>query len=513
MSSQTTPTHGSDRTAGANGATTGSAMADSIPAAVWGIAAVITFGGFASGLDTSLVNVGLNIIGRDLSASLASTQWITSAYLLALASALPLAGWLSRRIGSGRLWIASLGLFTIASGLCALAPSIGWLVGCRVLQGAAGGLLVSAGITILAEVAGPARMGRILAITGVPTVLAPALGPTIAALLLAQLSWPWLFVINLPIGVVGVALGLRFIPRGEHSASTPLDLPGFLLVASGLPLLTYGITEAGHRQTLTAMAVLLPLLAGVLALALFVRRCLGREFPLLDPRLFTNRVYAAAAAQMTFGGAALFGGQIVMPLYFQLQRHAPIVATGLLLLPFGLGAAATFPLAGRLTDRYGGGRVAATGLAITTLVTIPMALLGSNTSLVTVDALQLLRGIGLALCGAPVMAAAMAAVSRHQLADASATISILSRVGGALGSALFVVILTNNLTPTASDAATTVVTTAAFHTTFWWLAAAGIAALAGAGWLVAEQHREQHREHRRPSLATATDHITTTREN
>ncbi|MDQ2707820.1 MAG: DHA2 family efflux MFS transporter permease subunit [Actinomycetota bacterium] len=475
----------------ANSASSTVAGVRSIPPAVWGIAAVITFGGFMSGLDTSLVNVGLDTIGANLGASLATAQWITSGYLLALAAALPASGWLSGRWGSGRLWLWSLGGFTAASGLCAFAPSIELLVAARVLQGVAGGLLVTAGITILAQAAGKDRMGRILAITGVPTVLAPALGPTVGALLLAHLSWPWLFVINLPIGVVGLLLGRWFVPTGDTTPASPLDWPGLLLVAAGLPLLTYGITEAAQQQNLTDPGAVVSLLGGVLAVAVFVRRSLHQRFPLLDLRVFTSRVYTAAAAQMVFGGAALFGGQIVMPLYFQLQRQASIVDTGLLLLPFGLAAAATFPIGGRLTDRYGGGRVAAAGLALTAAVTIPLALLTPDANLVVVEALQIPRGIGLALAGAPVIAAAMAAVARHQLADASAQISIISRVGGALGSALLVVILTNNLPHGASGAATA----GAFHTTFWWLSIASIAALGGAGWLVIEQHRQTSSSH------------------
>lgn len=490
--------------ANANGAITSGSTAGAttarvrpIPASVWRLAAVITFGAFMSGLDTSLVNVGLDTIGANLGASLASTQWITSGHLLALAAALPASGWLSGRFGSGRLWLWALGGFTAASGLCAIAPSIALLVCARVLQGVAGGLLVTAGITILAQAAGKDQMGRILAITGVPTVLAPALGPTVGALLLAHLSWPWLFVINLPIGVVGLLLGRRFVPRGDKKVTSPLDWPGLLLVAAGLPLLTYGITEVAQHQNLTDPGALVPLLAGVIALAVFVARSLRRPFPLLDLRVFTNRVYTAAAAQMVFGGAALFGGQIVMPLYFQLQRQASIVDTGLLLLPFGLAAAATFPIGGRLTDRYGGGRVAAVGLALTAAVTIPLALLAPNANLVVVEALQIPRGIGLAMAGAPVIAAAMATVARHQLADASAQISIISRVGGALGSALLVVILTNNLPHGASGAATA----GAFHTTFWWLSIASIAALGGAGWLVIEQHRQRSTP-RLPSTST-----------
>jgi EmrB/QacA subfamily drug resistance transporter len=452
---------------------------------VWGVAAVVTFGAFMSGLDTSLVNVGLDTIGRDIHAPLASTQWVTSAYLLALAGALPASGWLCRRVGSGRLWLWSIAGFTLASGLCALAPGVEVLVACRVLQGIAGGLLVSAGITVLAELAGPGRMGRILSITGVPTVLAPALGPTIGALLLAHASWPWLFVINLPIGAAAVALGPRFVPLGDRAATTPIDIPALLLIAAGLPLLTYGITESAQHQSLTAAPAGLPLLAGVVTLALFARRSLHRTSPLLDLRLFTNPVYTAATVEMIFGGAALFGGQIVMPLYFQLQRQRPIVNTGLLLLPFGLGAASAFPVAGWLTDRYGGGRVATGGVAVTALVTIPMALLGPNANLILVEALQVLRGMGLALAGAPVIAAAMAAANQSQLADASAVINVVSRVGGAIGSALLVVILANNLAHSATGPATS----AAFHTTFWWLAVAAFAALIAAAWLATKQQQ------------------------
>jgi nitrate/nitrite transporter NarK len=249
--------------------------------------------------------------------------------------------------------------------------------------------------------------------------------------------------------------------------------------------LIFGITQAAELQTVLAVTVLAPLLAGITALALFTRRCLRRESPLLDLRLVRNRVYAAASFEVLFNGAALFGGMIVMPLYFQLQRQASIVETGLLLMAFSLGAAATFPIAGRLTDRYGGGIVAAVGLIVTVASTIPFALLPADANLVLVEALQLVRGVGLALAGMPVVSAAFATVKRHQLDDATAQINILSRVGGALGSALFVVILANNLPAQAVGAASA----DAFHIIFWWLTAAALAALGASGWLVAEQHR------------------------
>lgn len=462
----------------------------SIPRRVWVIAAVITFGAFMSGLDTSLVNVGLDTISHDLHTDLAFTQWISSGYLLALAAALPVSGWASRRIGAGRVWLLALGLFTVTSGLCAAAPSINLLVAFRVLQGLSGGLLVSAGIAILAQCAGREAMGRVLSITGVPTVLAPALGPTVGAWLLAHLSWPWLFVINVPIGLLGLVLGLRFVPRGDHGNAAQLDLPALILIVAGLPLLTYGITEAAQQQSLTAPAVIIALIGGVIALIAFVLRSLRQANPLLELRLYRNRVFTAATCLMLFRSIALFGGQIVMPLYFQLQQQRSIIDTGLLLLHFGLGAAATFPIAGRLTDRYSAGRVSTTGLVIVTLATIPMALLGIEANLVLIEALQVLRGIGLAFAGAPVMAAAMSAVDRHQLDDASAQVNVIARVGGALGSALMVIILTNRLPANTTG----IRAVGPFHTTFWWLSGASLIACAGATWLTIEQSRSSHHE-------------------
>lgn len=472
-----------------------------IPASVWRLAAVIAFGAVMAGLDTSVANVGLDAISQSLDSSLASVQWVTSAYLLALAGALPACGWLSRQIGAGRLWLWALAAFTLTSGLCAIAPNVQALIVFRVLQGIAGGLLIPAGMTVLGQAAGPARMGRVMATSAVPAIIAPAAGPVIGALLIANLSWHWLFLINLPIGALGMIFAWRTVPRGERVAGDRIDLPGLLLVGVGLPLLIYGITAAAQQGTLVDPGVLVPMLSGIAALVAFTRRSLRRESPLLDLRLVTNRVYAAASVEVLFTGAALFGGMIVMPLYFLLHREAGIIDTGLLLMAFSLGAAATFPIAGRLTDRYGGGVVTVAGLIVTVASTIPLALLPADANLVGVEALQVMRGIGLALAGMPGVAAAFATVERHQLPDATSQINILSRVGGALGSAVFVVVLTNNLPMAVSGAATT----AAFHTTFWWLTAAAVAALAGAGWLAVEQ--------RRATPAMTSQHTVATREN
>jgi EmrB/QacA subfamily drug resistance transporter len=381
------------------------------------------------------------------------------------------------------VWICSLGAFTLASGLCAVSSGVTALIVFRAFQGVAGGLLISVGMAILADAAGRERMGRVMAMVSVPTVLAPALGPTIGALLIAQLSWRWLFVLNVPIGIIALVLGLRFVPRGEQNATARLDVAGLLLVTTGLPLLIYGITAAAQYSTWGNLAADLSLVGGIAALAAFARRSLQRHDPLLELRLFANLAYTAANATRFLTGISLFGSVIIMPLYFQIQRAEPIISTGLFMLAFELAAILVFPLAGYLGDRLGSGPVITAGLVLNAAAIIPMALLGTDASLAGIEALQAVRGIGLALAGPTAVAATMAAVDRRHLPDASAQGNIFSRVGGALGSAVLVVILAGSLAPGARGAAAT----SAFHTTFWWLTTVAILGVCAAMWLAAEQ--------------------------
>jgi len=456
---------------------------DAIPREVWRVAFVVVLGAFMAGLDTSLVNVGLSTISRELHSTLAATQWVTSGYLVALAAVLPISSWLSRRIGAGRLWLGALVVFTLASALCALAPNLGFLVVTRLLQGAAGGLLVPAGQTILGGVAGPSRMGRVMNTAGTAVVLAPAIGPAVGGLMIASLSWHWLFLLNIPIGVVALVLGLRFIPRGETGTAGKLDTLGLVLLSTGLPLVTYGIIAGTSDRSITTSSVLATLPLGVLALtgfALHVRHANRLGEPLIvDVTLLRDRVYAAAQGTVFFTGARLFGGLIILPLYFEQLRGKGVVGTGLLLLSYGAGAALALRQGGKLTDRIGGGPTVTIGLIVVIATTVPFVFLPGNASLILVEVLMFLRGTGVSFSGLPAMSSAFAAVTRDELPDATATANMLQRIGGSLGSALFVVVLTD-FHP---------IDITAFHTVFAALTATAVLALAASLWLTLEQRR------------------------
>ncbi|GAB7042885.1 MULTISPECIES: MFS transporter [Catenuloplanes] len=398
-----------------------------VPWAVWRVALVVSGGAFLSTLDAAVVGVGLEALGRELGAGLGRAQWVATGYLLAFAAVLPAGGWLMRRAGTERLWLGGMAAFLAASAGCALAGGVEWLIALRVLQGVAGGLVLPAGQAVIGRLVGPLRLGRVLGTTGIVVTLGPALGPVAGGLLIDTAGWRWMFLINLPVGLPLLGAAWRLLPRapGDRVAAGALDVPGLSLLAIGLPLVVYGGTGAP-----------LPLAAGLAALTAFGWLAMRGRRPILDLTIYTNRRYAAATVTVAFSGAALFGGQVVLPLYLQLGRGVSAAEAGLLLVPAGLGTVAGLPVAGRLVDRHGAGVVAAAGAVLTAVPTAGLAL---DLPWPLVQALLVARGAGMALVMMPGTTGAFTAVTAAQLPDATTQISIVSRVAGAAATAGLVI--------------------------------------------------------------------------
>ncbi|MGZ4294751.1 MAG: DHA2 family efflux MFS transporter permease subunit, partial [Solirubrobacteraceae bacterium] len=352
-----------------------------IDAWVWRISAVVILGSIMSILDTTIVNVALDTLSRDLHSTIDNIQWVATGYLLSLAAVIPVTGWAARRFGAKPVYLTSLVLFTLGSALCGLANSTTELIFFRVLQGIGGGMILPIGQLMMAEAAGPKRMGRVMSVVAVPAMLAPILGPTIGGLILDNTSWRWIFYVNVPIGIIAVIAAMRILPKVDRQPTEALDYKGLALMATGLPLITYGLAEVGSTGSFTALKVVAPLIAGLLLVATFAVYALHVRRPLLNLRLYARPTFSSASIAMFCIGAALFGGMILLPLYWQTIRHEDVVITGLLTAPQGLGAALVMPLSGRLTDRFGGGPLALFGVVLCALATIPFALIGADTSI------------------------------------------------------------------------------------------------------------------------------------
>src|SRR4051794_16877371 len=438
------------------------------------IAIAVVLGAIMSVLSTTIVNVALETLSVQLHAPLDNVQWVVTGYMLSLAAVIPVSGWAAARFGAKRLYVIALILFTAGSALCGLAWSLESLVVARVLQGLAGGMLVPIGQIALVKAAGPRNMARVMSAIGVPIILAPVFGPTLGGVLLEHVGWQSIFFVNVPVGVVAAIAALRLLPRDnvEPASAGKLDAMGLGLVAGGLVLLTYGLAESGPAGSLLAASVLVPVLSGLILIAAFVARALSIDKPLLDVRLYANRAFAAASVT-TFGlDAALFGGMVLMPLYFQLVRGEDAIVTGLLLIPQGLGAAAAMAASGRVTERIGGGLTSLLGGTVMIVATLPFVLIDANTSFWMLGAAMVVRGLGIGMSMMPAMTAAYATLRPAQVNDAAPQLTVLQRVGGSIGTAILAVVLQNGIT-----ANTPVAIAASFAHTYWWVVGISTVAL------------------------------------
>jgi EmrB/QacA subfamily drug resistance transporter len=314
-------------------------------------------------------------------------------------------------------------------------------------------------------------MGRVMGFVSMPAMIAPILGPVVGGVILENLHWSWIFFVNVPIGMIAFALGWRLLPRTDSGVAGRLDVLGLALLPTGCAAVIYGISELGSGSALGSGKVILPTLAGAVLIVLFCFHALRIERPLLDIRLYVNRVFAGAAF-VNFGlGAALFGAMILVPLYYQEVRGESVINTGLLTGPQGIGALIAMPLASRLTQRFSGGRVALCGILLLCLSTLPFTFIGANTSIVAISLVLVVRGLSIGLCFMPAMSAAFSAMRPEQITDATPQITVLQRTGGAIGTAVLAVVLQR----AGAGAHSPAELASAFDTAYWW--ALGIAAL------------------------------------
>src|SRR3954468_5378545 len=347
-------------------------------------------------LDTTIVNVALDTLSRELHAPLSTIQWVSTGYLVSLAAVIPLSGWITERFGSKRTWIASIALFAAGSALCALATSAAELIAFRVVQGFGGGMVVPVGFTLVAQSAGPRRVGRALALVGVPLLLGPIFGPIIGGLIVDSVAWQWIFVVNLPIAAVSIFAAARLLRADAGRADAgALDWLGAALLCPGLAGIVFGLSETESHGGIGDPIAFGPILAGSALIGLFVWHSLRVPRPLIELRLFRSRGFRAAASATFLLGGTLFGSLLVLPLYYQVARGQSALDAGLLLAPQGIGAAVMLPISGRLTDRLGGGPVAVVGCAVIALATLPFAFVTNHTSYVLLGVVQFVRGMGL----------------------------------------------------------------------------------------------------------------------
>ena len=441
---------------------------------------ILVLGGIAPILDTTIVNVALATLGRDMHASVAITQWTITGYLLAMAIAMPVTGWATQRLGAKRLWIISLVVFVAGSALSGAAWNMDSLIVFRVVQGAAAGIMMPLLVTILVQAAGPGRLGRMMAIASLPAVVVPALGPVVGGLIVTNLSWRWIFYVNVPICLAAIVLAWRamrtIVPTGERH---PFDIVGLLTLSPGLALVFYGLAQVSGPAGFANSAFVVPIVLGMVFLAAFgVHAARRHDGPLVNIRVLRVPSFAAAAGVFLLSGLSLYGPLLLLGLYYQDVQGKSALITGLLLAPQGIGSLLPRTMAGRLTDRLGPRLVVIPGLALTVLGTLAFALAGPAPSDWLLSASLIVRGAGLGAVTIAVMAGAFQGVPHQEVPDASTMMRIVQQVGGSFGAAVLAVILASQLA--SHSLLTAAFRVAAFDTSFWWAIGFTVLALAPA---------------------------------
>lgn len=450
--------------------------ATQVDPAVWRIVWTVLVGGLAVLFDTTIVAVALHTLASELHTSVATIQWVSTGYLLALGVTIPIAGWAQRALGGKRLWMLALVVLLIGSVASSLAWSAGSLITFRVLQGIGGGLLMPLMSTMVMQAAGGRALGRIMSVISLPAVLGPILGPVLGGLILQHLHWSWMFWVNVPFCVAGLVLAAIVLPADGPSRRAPLDVVGFALMAPALVGLLWGLSNTSKAGGFTRGDAFGPLIGGLVLLAAFVAWALHRcDRALVDLQLLRHWPLASSSLLLFLSGITLYGAMLLMPLYFQELRGTTALGAGLLLIPQGLGTLASRSVSGTLSDTMGSRALAVVGFLVVLAGTVPFALADARTSTWVLMAALLVRGIGLGIVTVPLMALGFRGLQRHEVPDASIITRIAQQVGGSFGTAVLAVILTGAATAAgagvasgAGAAGAQAALAGAFQHSFWW---------------------------------------------
>jgi EmrB/QacA subfamily drug resistance transporter len=423
---------------------------DKITGEILKIAGVVVLGAIMSILDITVVNVALPTFQTTFGSAghplpYSTVAWTVTGYTLALATVIPVTGWAADRFGTKRLYATAIALFTTGSALCSLATSMNMLIGFRVLQGLGGGMLMPLGMTILTRAAGPKRMGRLMAILGVPMLLGPIGGPILGGWLIDAASWHWIFLINVPIGVIALIYALAALPKDSPHPSESFDFLGVLMMSPGLALFLYGVSSIPAEGRIGTPKVLVPALIGLALVITFVLYSFKPKHPLLDLRLFRNRNLAVSILTMFLFAVAFFGGLLLVPTYFQQIRGESVLRAGLLVAPQGIGAMLTMPVAGTLSDKLPVGRIVPFGLVFIAAGMAGLTQISSTTSYPVLLGLLFVMGLGMGGTMMPIMTSALKTLRPAEVARGSTLLNINQQIASSVGVAVMSVILTNGL--------------------------------------------------------------------
>jgi EmrB/QacA subfamily drug resistance transporter len=416
------------------------------------VAAAFVVGLFMDLMDLTIVNVALPTLGKLFHAGNDRLEWVVTGYLLSLAIWIPASGWIGDRFGTKRTFLFALGMFVAGSALCGIAQSIGQLIAFRILQGVGGGMMTPVGTAMLFRAFPPQERARASLILTIPTVIAPALGPIIGGWLIDDVSWRWIFYVNVPIGIAGLIFSLIFLKEHTEPTAGAFDIRGFILSGAGLAAVLYALSR-GPADGWGSWQVLASGIPGIACFVLLVFVELRLVQPMLDLRLFRDRMFRNANIVFFAASASLIGVLFLLPLFLQNLRQFSAIDTGLILVPQALGTVVFAQLSGRLYPVVGPRRLLAVALGLFAISSALLLLVGLQTSVWWIAAIMFVRGIAMAFTFIPLQAATFSTISPASTGRASSLFNTNRQVGSSLGVAILATVLTSRITSHINDLA------------------------------------------------------------
>lgn len=412
----------------------------------WEVLIIVMVGTMMAALDSSIVNVSVPKIMADFGVGVDDIEWIITGYMLAFASLMPLTAWLRDRVGHKSLYAASLVVFTLGSVLCGLAWNLPSLIVARVIQALGGGAITPTGMAMIAEVFDPEERGKAMGYWGVGVIAGPAIGPTLGGFLTEWFGWRSIFLVNLPIGIIGLLMALNMLRKDtpHPSHKKPFDTWGFFFFTTFLISFLLGVSK-GEQEGWTSNYIITCAVISIIGFIGFMLVETQVEHKIIDITLFKNGVYTMAMVVTMVRSLVLYGGTFLLPLFLQQVQGLEEVDSGLLMLPGSLVLAMLMPLGGRLSDKMGARILTVTGLILLGVFMFLYKDLDINTSKWGIIYPTIIRGVGLALMIAPISALAMNAVPKHKAGMASSMMNIMQQVGGSLGIAILSMVLSHRL--------------------------------------------------------------------
>lgn len=351
-------------------------------------------------LDSTVMNIALPTLMEDFGSTVNTMQWSITAYTLALSAVIPLAGWLTDRFGAKQIFMLTIFLFTAGSVLCSFATTPEQLILYRIIQGVGGGMVQPIGMAIIFKLAPPNKQGAVMGMLGIPMMLGPALGPVLGGYLLEYATWHWIFLINLPIGIIAIIVGLRYLPKVERKTVPALDFWGMLLAPIAFATLSYAVSEGGKDWSSTNF--LISLAIGVAALVAFIIVELLHKQPLLELRVFGSSDFTIGIFASWLMTMALFGSFLFVPMYMQQVFHYEPLKTGFMILPQVAMTGVFMPIGGKLFDKFGARVVSVVGIGFVAAGLFYLSQIQADSGAGYVITATMIMGVGMGLSMMPV---------------------------------------------------------------------------------------------------------------